>query len=127
MIVKFSEVGVNERFAFATKYPEYGIKISAKRCIVDGETRIRHIRYTTLPCEVDNTCTCTEPRQLTFNDLSIGSIFQFGSTFKTYKEKGRLFVKLDNMHYRQYANRHDKIELQITGGSIVVCTHHYAQ
>ncbi len=129
MLVKFSEVGINEHFCFADD--DYGwigdcIKISPQRyalCTTHKPVIVRTL-YATRLCKVDNSCTCTEPRPLTFNDLSIGSIFQFSSTWSKSADHKRIYDKVDKLHYRKMFSW-DKIPIINT--NIVVATPDYVQ
>ena len=129
MIIKFSEVGINEHFCFADD--DYGwigdcIKISPQRyalCTTNKPIIVR-TRYATRLCKVDNTCACTEPRQLTFNDLSIGAIFIIGSTWYAQVDNEHKYCKLDNMHY---CNFYDSRLFTISSINIVVSTPDYVR
>ncbi len=103
MIIPFKRVGINEQFTFVSQYPSLcisGIKISTRKYAMDNGT-ICTIGDSKFPCKVDNSCTCTEPRPLTFNDLSIGSIFQFSSTWDKSADHKRIYDKVDKLHYRK--------------------------
>ncbi len=124
MIIKFSEVGINEQFTFVSQYPSLcitGIKISTRKYTMDNGT-ICTIGDSKFPCEVDNICACTEPRQLTFNDLSIGSIFIIGGTWYAQVDNEHKYCKLDNMHY---CNFYDSRLFTISSINIVVSTPDY--
>ena len=121
MQIKFSEVGINEHFTFISQYPSLcisGTKISKRKYVTDNGT-ICTIGDSKFPCEVDNTCACTEPRSLTFHDLSIGSIFQFGLVYRLWEKETILYIKLDNMHYRRLSNNR---EVHILDEYCTVCT-----
>jgi hypothetical protein len=126
MQVKFSEVGVNEHFTFVSQYPSLcisGIKISTRKYAMDNGT-ICTIGDSKFPCDVDNTCTCDNPRPLTFNDLSIGAIFQFDCTWNKKVDHTHIYHKIDNMHYRKMFSW-DKTPISST--DTVVCTPDYVQ
>lgn len=129
MQVKFSEVGVNEHFTFSddtTGWIGDCIKISQRRyaiCTTHYPIIVR-TRYTARLCDVDNTCACTEPRPLTFNELSIGSIFIIGSTWYAQVDNEHKYCKLDNVHY---SNFHDSRLFAISSTQIVVATPDYVQ
>ena len=121
MIIPFKSVGVNECFTFVSQYPALcisGIKISTRKYAMDNGT-ICTIGDSKFPCEVDNTCTCTEPRPLTFHDLSVGAIFQFGLVYRLWESVTVLYIKLDNMHYRRLSA---SIPAHITDANCTVCT-----
>lgn len=125
MIIPFKSVGVNERFTFVSQYPELctsGIKISKRKYIWDSNGAVCTIGDSNFPCDVDNSCTCTEPRPLTFNDLSIGSIFQFGSVWYSAADREHVYRKLDNVHYRRLSDC-DECDISLTSGK--VCTADY--
>lgn len=121
MIIKFSEVGVNEHFTFVSQYPSLcisGTKISKRKYVMDNGT-ICTIGDSKFPCDVDNTCA---PRPLTFDDLSIGSIFQFSSVWYSAADIEHTYCKVDNMHYANFydGKLHD---ISLTSGK--VCTADY--
>lgn len=121
MIIKFSEVGINEKFTFVSQYPALcisGIKISPRKYAMDNGT-VCTIGDSKFPCDVDNTCTCDKPRPLTFNDLSIGSIFQFGFVYRLWEKQTVLYIKLDNVRYRRLSA---SIPAQISDVNCTVCT-----
>ena len=124
MIIKFSEVGINEHFCFADD--DYGwigdcIKISPQRyalCTTHKSIIVR-TRYAARLCKVDNSYACTEPRPLTFNDLSIGAIFQFGTLFDNDASIEDKLCKLDNMHY---TNFYSDYNARVKSIRDIVCT-----
>ena len=126
MIIPFKQVGINERFTFVSQYRELctsGIKISARKYVMDNGTKCT-IGDSKFPCDVDNSCVCTEPRPLTFNDLSIGSIFIISSTWYAQVDNEHKYCKLDNMHY---CNFYDSRLFTISSINIVVATPDYVQ
>lgn len=122
MILPFSKVGVGENFTFLNKYiPLCNVnnKISAKRFVDTVTGKVHYTSDTTLACWVDNSCACIYPQQLTFDNLSVGDIFQFGSTWYKDADIEHKYVKLCNMYY---TNFYSDNKYRISSADNAVCT-----
>lgn len=123
MIIPFRSVGVGECFTFSddtSLWIGYCRKIDAEHyALCTNENIVVHTLLTEKVCIVDNSCACTEPRQLTFDDLSIGDIFQFGCTWYAQADLEHKYVKLCNMYY---TNFYSDNKYKVGSTDIVVCT-----